>query len=392
MALDQGQRDAVQALIDANPALNNQQFTQLIRTIQGRDRKEKARLSEYSATDPSSWRTFRSRVLEAKSLNQWTDQEAKQHLKIAMTGTAAAMTRDIAVGGDPAADPRPADHKTFDRYLEEVALRFISTAATELAVSDFLTAEQKAEETSLMWHVRLLDLFTVAHPTRNYVADRDLIRQFCLGYIDEVVAQYIMDNNPQTFQRCLELAQTKEGNQAQRRRAAKRRGRVNALSLIHDEIHTGFEEERGGVNAINYSYGSATPSSSDANRELRRRGPQFGMNPQSFPQDFRSNSFLGQPRNGGAPANSDFFGRRRNRSKGFSQGRGGRRNRGQRGRGGRGGRARGRGGRNPNQRKVNAIPEYADTITHLGELFDSVDLSGNGANSFNSGNSERPKA
>ena len=390
MALEDGQRAAVQAMINEAPALNAGQFNRLMTQLQQRERKEKARLAEFSSIDPSSWRTFRSRVMEAKSLNQWTDQEAKQHMKIAMTGTAAVTTRDIAVGGDPDADPAVPNAKTFDTYMNEVALRFISTAATELAVSDFLSAEQKPDETLLQFHVRLLDLFVTAYPEKAYVRDRDLIRQFCLGLIDELVAQFIMDQNPETFQRCLELGQQKEGTQAQRRRAAKRRGRVSAMASITDEIHSGYEEERGGVQAINYSYGSATPSSSNANRWLRERGPQYGINPQLPPPEYRTNSFLGPPRSWGTPANSDSFGRKRNRSKGFSQGRGGRRNRGQRGRGGRGGRSRGR-SRPNNQRRVNSMPDYADTVNQLSELFDSADLNGGGAQPPNPGNSAGPR-
>ena len=112
MAFEEGQRAAVQAMINEAPALNAGQFNRLMTQLQQRERKEKARLAEFSSIDPSSWRTFRSRVMEAKSLNQWTDQEAKQHMKIAMTGTAAVTTRDIAVGGDPDADPAVPNAKT----------------------------------------------------------------------------------------------------------------------------------------------------------------------------------------------------------------------------------------------------------------------------------------
>ena len=384
MALTDAQQQAVQNLIDAQPALNNAQFGQLMDQLRAGGRKEKARLPEFSSLEPSDWRTFRLRVIEAKSLNGWTEQEAKQHLKISMAGEAAVVTRDIAIGGNPDAAPVPADAKTFNEYLDEVGLRFISAAATELAISDFVSAEQKAGETIQQWFARELDLYTTAYPHRNHDTDADLIRLVCVGLIDEVVKHFVMDNRPATFRRALELAQQKEGVQAQCRRAAKRRGRVNALSSLAEDVH-GPEE---GVGAINYSYGSATPSSADANRRLRASGPQFGMSTNFAPPQYPSNSFLGPPRPGGN-SNPGAFGRRRQR-RGAPQGRGGRRNRGRRGGGG--GRSRQRGGRANNQRRVNAMPDYAETVSHLGELFNSVDLSGGEAHPPNSGNSARPGA
>ena len=180
----------------------------------------------------------------------------------------------------------------------------------------------------------------------------------------------------------------------QRRRAHRKRGRINAMNGLSEEVNFGYDDEKGAIRAINYSYGSNTPSSADANRELRRRGPQFGMgNPQfqADPMQFRANSFIGPPRNQGGFSNPNSSGRRRRRNRGASQGRGGGRARGNRGGGGRGGRTRGRGGRGP-QRRVNALPDYEDTINQIGELFGEINMMGAGPSVPDSGNSMRPRA
>ena len=369
-----GLDQAVTTAVNAQHALNQQQFQGLLTALR-RPNKEKVRLGEFSSTSASEWRYFRARILEAKSLNGWTDQEAKQHLKIALTGEAAGYTQDILIGDDPDAEDddemNDANPKTFQAYIAEVGLRFISHASSRLAVSEYRKRQQKATETINTFHGSLRELFDVAEPTKDPATDTDLIRHFSEGLVDEQVATYVLENDPQTYQEALTLAQHKEGVMAQRRLAVGRQRAMSRINAIESESEgnpqSAFLPPPGNIFAINYPYGSATPSSTDANKKLRN-GASFGPPQQNF------NSFLGN----GYPQNPSYFGhdpspRRRGKGGGGKRGTGKPRG---------GGRGRGRGGnrknrrpfRRPGKQRINAIDEEEEGVNELSNLMESQTL------------------
>ena len=361
-----GLNQAVTAAVNAQNVLNQEQFRGLLTALR-RPNKEKVRLGEFSSTSASEWRYSRARILEAKSLNGWTDQEAKQHLKIALTGEAAGYTQDILIGDDPTDDDAD-DPKTFQTYIAEVGLRFISHASSRLAVSEYRKRQQKPTETINTFHGGLRELFDVAEPTKDPATDTDLIRHFSEGLVDEQVATYVLENDPQTYQEALTLAQHKEGVMAQRRLAVGRQRAMSRINAIESESEgnpqSAFLPPPGNIFAINYPYGSATPSSTDANKKLRN-GASFGPPQQNF------NSFLGN----GYPQNP-YFGHDSSQRR---RGRGG----GKRGNGKpRGGGGRGRGGnrknrrpfRRPGKQRINAIDEEKEGVNELSNLMESQTL------------------
>ena len=369
-----GLQQAVNAAVQGRAAINQEQFNGLLTALR-RPNKEKVRLGEFSSTTPSEWRYFRARILEAKTLNGWTDQEAKQHLKIALTGEAAGFTQDIVIGDDPTAEVDAMDDahpKTFRTYIDEVGLRFISHASSRLAVSEYRKRQQKPTENINTFHGSLRELFDVAEPTKDPATDTDLIRHFSEGLIDEQVANYVLEHDPQTYQEALTLAQHKEGVMAQRRLAVGRQRAMSRINAIESESdgnpQSAFLPPPGNIFAINYPYGSSTPSSTDANKKLRN-GASFGPPQQNF------NSFLGN----GYPQNP-YFGHdssQRRRGRG-----GGRRGNGKPRGGGGGGGGRGRGGnrknrrpfRRPGKQRVNAIDEEKEGVNELSNLMESQTL------------------
>ena len=366
-AANAGLQQAVTAAVQGQNALNNEQFQGLITALR-RPNKEKVRLGEFSSTSASEWRYFKARILEAKTLNGWTDQEAKQHLKIALTGEAAGYTQDILIGDDPTGDDVD-EPKTFRRYIDEVGLRFISHASSRLAVSEYRKRQQKATETITHFHGNLRELFDVAEPTKDPATDTDLIRHFSEGLIDEQVANYVLENDPKTYQEALTLAQHKEGVMAQRRLAVGRQRAMSRINAIESESEgnprSDFLPPPGNIFAINYPYGSATPSSTDANKRLRN-GASFGPPQQNF------NSFLGN----GYPQNP-YFGHDSSQKR---RGRGGGKRGNGKPRGGGGGRGRGgnrknrRPFRRPGKQRINAIDEEKEGVNELSNLMESQTL------------------
>ena len=235
--------------------------------------RERAKIGTFTEDDPGAWRIFRRRFMEAKKLNQWTDTDAKSQVKIAITGEAAAVSQDIDVGEafnavDAAGNPHP-NRKTFDAYITELDLRFIPTSESKLAISQFRSMRQEPGETCSQYVSRLRLKHGIAWRDRNPETDPEIIRQFILFLNDAVLVQYLQDRDPQTITEALRLAQTKIGNIMQYRavtKSANPRGRIGCIDCL--------DESTGNLslNAINFGYGSDTPTTTEANRRLRSGG------------------------------------------------------------------------------------------------------------------------
>ena len=235
--------------------------------------REKVKLGNFSETKPRDFKTFRIRAEEAKHLNQWTDADAKSQVKIAMIGPAAALAQDIQVGADPDARmnglPLPGA-KTYLQYMAELQDRFVPLMESQIAIARFPKLRQEVGESLADWHVRVKEEFMIAFPGVDPETSPELRRQFCHYILDIQVSSYLIDQNPQLFRQCLTIAQTKQGNIMQVRMAAKSRlgsgGRMSAMVVGKD----------GRVGAINYPIGTDTPTTTEANKRLRRGGASQG--------------------------------------------------------------------------------------------------------------------
>ena len=235
--------------------------------------RERAKIGNFAEDDPGAWRIFRRRFMEAKKLNQWTDADAKSQVKIAITGEAAAVSQDIDVGEafdavDAEGNPHP-HRKTFDAYITELELRFVPTSESKLAISQFRSMRQEPGETCSQFAARLRLKHGIAWRDRNPETDPEIIRQFVLFLNDAVLIQHLQDRDPQTFTEALRLAQTKIGNMMQYRavtKSANPRGRIGCMNCLHEDT------DNLSLNAINFGYGSNTPTTTEANRRLRSGG------------------------------------------------------------------------------------------------------------------------
>ena len=237
-------------------------------------------MGNFSENTPRAWKTFQVRANEAKRLNQWSDADAKSQVKIALTGDAASLVQDIDVGEDPDVRvhgfPLPGA-KTYFAYMAELHDRFVPLMESKIALARFPKLRQEPGETLSDWHVRCKDEFMVAEPHADPETSPVLRRQFCHNILDIHVSTYVIDQDPQFYRDCLRVAQNKQGNMMQVRLAARNRASGGRLSAITGMVE---EEEDNRVGAINYPIGTDTPTTTEANRMLRRGATQKGGAPQ----------------------------------------------------------------------------------------------------------------
>jgi hypothetical protein len=141
----------------------------------------------------------------------------------AMDGEASIATASI--------DP---DGITFAAMLTAYEGCFITQAGSELAESEFNAAKQLPDETILMFHARVRELFTRAYPneaTEGNGLARHLRKNFTWGLDNTHITTYVWDRRPATYAECLQLAQEKHSTQviADERKKSGSRGGVHAM-------------------------------------------------------------------------------------------------------------------------------------------------------------------
>jgi len=257
------------------------------------------KLDSYDHLDPENWRNFRARCNVAKCRNNWGDQAAKEMVFGAITGKAASRVSHIRIGGDPVLVPLPADAKTFEAFMTEMQSCFHHATESALARSVFQASRQKAGESVQEWHSRARILYKEAWPLLDWDTSEELIQRFNHGLIDEVLANYLADQNPQTYSNCLTLVHAKQGRLAQVKQARTSRGNhsMNAMDDLAGRPELSprdaaelayFRANNASLNAINdHRGGMLAPTSRRANAFLRERGP--GMNGNSRPYFAQSN-------------------------------------------------------------------------------------------------------
>jgi hypothetical protein len=146
-----------------------------------------------------AWRRYFTTAVETYRMG---DERRRQELQMAMEGDAARVTADIDIFAG-----------TFEDVLRLYEEKFITPAGTELAESEFTAARQLPDESVLQFHARCRELFDRAYPTQDREGDglaaKHLRRQFVWGLANRKVTDYVWDQRPATYARCLELAQAK---------------------------------------------------------------------------------------------------------------------------------------------------------------------------------------
>ena len=251
-------------------------------------KKPEVKLPQFSSALPAEWRDFRKLAENARVTNKWTDEEAKRVVFSQCVGEAGQRVRLVPIGGNPDAVPRPADAKTYEQYMNDIQIRFQPKGASALAYSEFISAKQQLTEDFQAFHTRLEGLFCLAEPLVNPQTSKALLRVFIQGLRDKVIATWLLDKDPDTYARALELAQERLGHFAMVRQGnPTSAGGKTPTSFIHAFGHTDVEDAdeyldaAAGVGAINYHTGAKAVSTKSANKNLRRYGPNYANKLQS---------------------------------------------------------------------------------------------------------------
>lgn len=162
------------------------------------------KLSTFSSGLPADWRVWRRNFRTIAEINGWDDLRQRREAYAAMEGDAARAVSDIQIA---------AQNQTIDQLLTSYEGRFVPEADGDLARADFLAARQRADETIIVWHTRLRELYMRAFPNQNPNASMQLRNHFAYHLLDPVIKMYVMDQRPATYADCLEVAQNKHANQ-----------------------------------------------------------------------------------------------------------------------------------------------------------------------------------
>ena len=241
-------------------------------------KKPEVKLPYFTSALSQDWRDWKKLADNAKSTNQWTDEEAKRMVFSKCSGEAGKRVRLVPLGGDPDLVPRPADAKDYRTYMEELQVRFQPKTASSLAFNDFVKCTQRPDEDYQGYHTRLEGLYCLAEPDENPQTSKLLIRMFITGLKDKIIADHLMDQKPTTYSSALDLAQEKMGNlylirQGKVAGSKPATSFINAVGPVDCEDAEEYADMM--VNAINYPTGARAVSTRSANKNLRRFGPDY---------------------------------------------------------------------------------------------------------------------
>ena len=291
-AAQPGQPGAVPAAAPIFYALTPDQIAQL---RGGQARQATLKLEPFDALDPESWRNFRARCDVALRRNGWGQQVAKEMIFGAVTGKAASRISHVRLGSDPEQVPPLPDAKTYAVFMTELQNCFHHVEQSALARGAFQVARQKGGETVQEWHSRARILFKEAYPDRDWDTSEDLIIKFNHGLIDELLANFLSDQQATqvvTYQDCLRIIQGKQGRLAQVKAARRGNYSMNAVGDDDNERRSAgyaLTATAPSILAINdHRGGLEAPTNRRANAMVRAKGVPDGGVDRYFPPRFRN--------------------------------------------------------------------------------------------------------
>ena len=216
----------------------------------------------FSSADGQEWLIWRKNYEEMVSLNKWDNQEHRERSKkeafCKITGEAKRRILNLTSNGE---------QETLAAFLDRIQSRYLTPAASEQAKSEYDACVQLPNEDILTYQSRMRQIYIRAHPDNAATLEDDsqLRRKFIMGLLNPVIKTYVFDQRPATYAAAGEAAMNKAATEATVGGAPVPGGQINSF---------------GGMNAV--QDGSSTPSTSQANRNLRRNGPS-GSAPASAP-------------------------------------------------------------------------------------------------------------
>jgi hypothetical protein len=183
----------------------------------------------FSSGKPADWAIWKRNYLLAAEVNQWDDQRSRLQAAGSMEGDAARMVADLA----PSRPGLPGGFLLAD-LMEEYESRFLPAAESHLALQEFMVAKQKGNETVLLWHGRVREMFIRAYPGRPYVVDRDLIYKFQKGLSDTDILLNCMRSPPPTYALALEKANTETAAKIMHSGRLPRAPQIHAMGAVEE--------------------------------------------------------------------------------------------------------------------------------------------------------------
>lgn len=238
-----------------------------------------------------AWLSFRRKFRVCCQINGWDDQRQRLQVLLAMDGDALARVQDL----EPIPDPLPVPWSV-ELFLDQLEARFVHASDSVAARVAYRQACQKREEGVGQWHSRLRALHVRAWRNRaDRDQDCDLIHQYGWGLRVAAVKRRVIEENPNTYTRALELAFQAE----------------SAQLILDNGSHSG------GAHSINEMGGGAGATgkqcwSCGERGHLRRDCPKGGSSSSNSGRS--SGGFKQKP---GKPKGSPPKGAGRNKNSGF---------------------------------------------------------------------------
>ena len=184
--------------------MTEEQFNRLINRVAGGNGGGR-RPPTLDKTDPVAFKTWRSNFTTVATINEWDVNRSKREARAALTDEAAVLAHDI--------DIRAGDNAfTLEALMAAYEARFISPAASALAVSEYQIAKQEQLEPAVKFHSRLRGLFVRAYPhnQEDHNNNQDLIRHFIQRLRSGDTQMHCFTQNPATYAAALTAAQMHE--------------------------------------------------------------------------------------------------------------------------------------------------------------------------------------
>lgn len=228
--------------------MDNAQFVRFTDSMAALRVQPRTRRPEpFSSGDGAEWLIWRQNFEVCLELNEWNTQEtrarAKNEALASITGEAKRQITELRSNGD---------NETVAEFLNRIQARYLPEAATQFAKAEYDGCSQLPGEKLINWHGRLRVLFVRAFPAQaaNAEQNEQLIRKYMLGLTSTTIKTHVLDGAPATYADALARAQNKAATEATVAGSAIPGGKVMQIGAID------------------------TPSTAQANRNLRRRGPE----------------------------------------------------------------------------------------------------------------------
>ena len=118
-----------------------------------------------SDCDAIKWSTFRRNFSQAMALNQWPNDRAVLMLYVSLKDAAARAVQHLQEDTD----------QDIEDVLDEMEQVFVDPSATQHFTSLFQIMEREQDETLVLWHTRLREVFLRANPDWNHKEETSLV-------------------------------------------------------------------------------------------------------------------------------------------------------------------------------------------------------------------------